>query len=560
MPLPSALSRGFSFVKPKEPKPQPSKPAISRSKTTGSALQRSFHKSTFLNGRQPPKTKTILTPDQVLDLTFMLSHPVDTPLLTSSIANLEAPLTRSSKLTPASCLCDVHTWMDLRWIEALTAVIGEEIGPRLKNLRNAPSQLRSVETEEILGMLDNYAHIFPCEDTDGSRMANPYQCNIRNCLICNITTCKACKLSQFFQNEAAVKALNVCVKGRKKRNRPWPEACAWLDPNPGRGWEMKWKKEGLPILSDRIIIRQWMMAGGKERLTSAMTSLQAQVMANKEAVEKRLDRVTKMSMRNEGKAEYSAYDEILDRKWTVCEDALESTETIDLLRKMGMDDEERVEQGHEGRADSYAATYHSLVGSNSQESMRNSSSYLQPHDQKIQANGKSTVSRSSSARSGTDLLNRRSQVLKEFPYYGPEPEEQGSRNRTSGGTHLSRVSTVTSRQSLASDTTLISRSSQSSPSISIVEALKERDGEAWAASYSYLLGLMPEKRSTIPSRARAQTSTSVNSWAIFNRSPLAQARQSCKVDPIDECESRAETPRRSHGRASHMAAQDCYQI
>ena len=597
MPLRDALSRGLSFSKPKGQKVESSRPGpqLVRSQATASALQRSIQKSTFLNGRQPPKANTPLNSEQILDLIFMLSQPVDTPLLTTSIASLKPPLSRPEKSSPANCLCNVHTWFDLRWIDDLTAVIGEEIGPRLENLRNAPRQLRSVETDEILGMLQNYAHIFPSKDPDSSRMANPYQCNARNCMVCTITSCRACKLSQFFQNEDAVKALNVCAKGRKKRRSPWPDACAWLDPEPGRGWEHKWRKEGLPILSDRIIVRHWRRAGGPERLTAAMASIQAEVMADKEAVEKELERATRLSMKSELTTDHSAYDDIVDRKWTMRVEPMQSSETVNLLRKMGMDDDEETDEHiGERRSDSYETAYHNLVGT----SARNSSRPPSRREETM-----STLS-SALAEAETPWATRQPPDFDRQSKNHEGPGEQGDRmSRASGMTfrdrasRLSRASTVTSRDSVASNTTVTTRSSRTSRGMSVTEPPDGRDVEAWAKSYSDLLGDMPQNhdrlsvcaeggdqhcsgeasagsrpvssvRSSARSRAdtnpsvdswasarsRAHTNQSVDSWAVFNSSPLGRARQTQMMNFIDEQGEERKAPRASTSQAVPAAS------
>ena len=519
MPLPHSLSRGLSLGKSKEPKyenPRP-RPALSRSKTTTSALQRSFNKSKFFSGRQPPRSNSSLTSEQILDLTYMLSQPIYTPLLTTSIASLSPPLTRSNKSSPAHCLCDVHTWFDLRWIDELTAIIGEELGPRLDNLRSAPSQLRSVQTDEILGMLQSYAHILPADDPDGSRMANPYQCNIRDCAVCSITSCRACKLSQFFQNGDAVKALNICVKGRKKRNRPWPEACAWLDPEPGRGWEMKWKKEGLPVLTDRIIIRAWRKAGGPERLTAAMASVQIKVLADKEAVEKGLDAVTRLSTASEETMVQSAYDGIVERKWTTYEEAMKSTETLNLLRKLGMDDDEGEEHTGERRADSFEAAYHNLMGTSTESHSRPSS-----HDHGIQ-----------------EEVGRCSRVSS---LASTSPNSQARSSRASSA--ASRMSTISEAEA-----TLANGRSRSSSRSSVDEPPYGRGAQSMAASYFNYIGSMPHTQSKLSvyhegeheqggsdgkidnrtvshprslRRSRAQSKLSADSWAVFSNSPLGK--------------------------------------
>ena len=553
MPLAQTLSHGLSFAKSK-PKGESSrsKPPVAPSQVKSSGLHRSIQKSTFLNGRPPPRSRSSLTPEQILDLTYMLAQPVDTPLLTTSIASLKYPLTRAERSSPVHCLCNVHTWFELQWIDELTSIIGQEIGPGLQHLRDAPRQLRSIETDEMLGMLENYAHIFPAQDPDHSRMANPYECTVPNCSVCNITSCRACRLSQFFQNEAAVRALNVCVKGRKKRNRPWPEACAWLDPLPGSGWEMKWRKEGLPILTDRIIIRKWRHSGGQQRLTTAMASVQAEILAHKEAVERQFDKATKVT-------EETAYDEILDRRWTMCEEAMRSDETIKLLEELGMGDDERSEQGRRSRADSYTAAYHGLMGRQSKDPCQ-SSGICSVDKQQVARTKRSPsiisweadevlMSRDGTPVSEQELAKQVSRTMQP-----PPPIPAKSIRRLSRAPSMASVDPTDSWDATRRvSPTLIRHATH--------KALVERDAESWGASYANLLGPMPQTQSKLSlyydeqagtgnsaamenrqvadavvqlGRARAQTNFSNKSWAAFNNSPLGEGHRNGNLDAANE--------------------------
>jgi len=587
MPLPHTLSRGLSFGKSKDQKPEVSRsrPPLSRPQASASSLHRSIHKSAFLNGRQPPRSSSPLTSDQILDLTYMLSLPVDTPMLTTSIAKLKAPLSRPENSGPAQSLCDEHTWFNSRWIDELTAIIGEEIGPRLNNLRKAPSQLRSVETDGILNILEPYAHIFPVGERPGPRTTKTYRCSIRKCAVCRITSCKACKLSQFFQNEEAVKALSVCVKGRKKRSRPWPEACAWLDPQPGCGWEMKWKKEGLSILSDRIIIRKWTHAGGQERLTAAMASIQAEVLADKKAVETELDIATRLSAKNERTAERGDYNDIIERKWTVYEDPMTSTETVNLLRKLDMDGGEEEGQAGERRADYFETAYHNLVGSNTQSRSRSSSASKGIHDQSgrssrassataSQAKSSNRSSRSSRASSvaswevDSSDTTLTSGELRNSNRSSRRPEERGDR-----AGHLSRAGSVKSYDSRT-------KPSHTSSSATARKPLHDRDPQSWAASYSNLVGSMPQTQSKLSlydvdeedqvhskanvdtrpvstrrpaGRSRAQSTHPVDSWAVFDNSPLGKGRQTQIMDLLDGCGGGRRAPSWATSHANHSA-------
>ena len=98
-----------------------------------------------------------------------------------------------------------------------------------------------------------YLHLFP---TEGEGRSEGNECHRDNCSICSLATCPACKLSLFLQNEDAVRAIRMCAFGRKKKREEWPEACAWLDPEPGSDWEVRWRREGNEILRDRAHVQR----------------------------------------------------------------------------------------------------------------------------------------------------------------------------------------------------------------------------------------------------------------------------------------------------------------
>ena len=167
-------------------------------------------------------------------------------MLSSIVGALKVPISRSQFSNAPSCFCDAHFWFEKKYIDELTEVIAHEIGPQLDKLRSAPRELISKKTKRLLSVLQPYTDIFDSiSDASSIISAKP--------------TCPACTLSYFFQNPEAVKALTVCCKGRKHRNRPWPVSIAWLEPCPGKGidWEAKWKTEGKIIGHDRNRVQRW---------------------------------------------------------------------------------------------------------------------------------------------------------------------------------------------------------------------------------------------------------------------------------------------------------------
>ena len=142
-------------------------------------------------------------------------------------------------------------------------MIGEEIGPRLARLRKWNKDVRgwdkdrlSMETREVLTTLEPYLHLFPTPGSEAEATSDGEGCHRDTCSICSLASCPACKLSLFLQNPDAVRAIRICAYGRKKKHGSWPEACAWLDPEPGSDWEARWRREGNEILRDRARVQR----------------------------------------------------------------------------------------------------------------------------------------------------------------------------------------------------------------------------------------------------------------------------------------------------------------
>ncbi len=135
-------------------------------------------------------------------------------------------------------------------------MIGNEIGPRLARLRTCPADVLSPETKEVLMTLEPYLHLFPTPGSEAESSSHASECHRETCSICSLASCPACKLSLFLQNPDAVRAIRICAFGRKKKHESWPEACAWLDPEPGIDWEARWRREGNEILRDRAHVQR----------------------------------------------------------------------------------------------------------------------------------------------------------------------------------------------------------------------------------------------------------------------------------------------------------------
>ena len=135
-------------------------------------------------------------------------------------------------------------------------MIGNEIGPRLARLRTCAADALAPETREVLMTLEPYLHLFPAPGSEAEASSDVSECHRDTCSICSLASCPACKLSLFLQNPDAVRAIGICAFGRKKKHGSWPEACAWLDPEPGSDWEARWRREGNEILRDRARVQR----------------------------------------------------------------------------------------------------------------------------------------------------------------------------------------------------------------------------------------------------------------------------------------------------------------
>ena len=144
-------------------------------------------------------------------------------------------------------------------------MIGNEIGPRLARLRTCAADVLAPETREVLMTLEPYLHLFPAAGSEAEASSDISACHRDTCSICSLASCPACKLSLFLQNPDAVRAIKICAFGRKKKHGSWPEACAWLDPEPGSDWEARWRREGNEILRDRAKVQR---SGKNARLSA----------------------------------------------------------------------------------------------------------------------------------------------------------------------------------------------------------------------------------------------------------------------------------------------------
>ena len=216
----------------------------------------------------------------------------------------------------------MHSWFELRWVDELYTLVGEEIGPWLKSLRMASQDMLSKRTRRCLRRLEPFVHLFPVDHpVTGKPPMQADTCHREYCQVCNLTHCKACKLSLFFQNPKAVRALEIVAKGRKKHHCPWNVACVWLDPIPGPVWERRWKREAGSVLKDRStvskLVRHLERTCGKDEEQVRVELFEE---SSGQADDRRLSKETLATV-------VEPWQEVLAKKWAHLEDCDEKSTT-----------------------------------------------------------------------------------------------------------------------------------------------------------------------------------------------------------------------------------------
>lgn len=214
---------------------------------------------------------TCLRPVHIHALTHdILGQSVETPLLTTKIAGMGSPLTRTADTAWSKDLCNVHTWLNMEWLNQLRGLVGNEIGPHLRKMWALPQEYLNEETErylyEILWPYRILATVNADTPVPGANYdVGRYYDGSEQPEDCEEGSCVACNLSMLFQNANAVEALALCAKSRKRRNRGWPQILAWLEPideRKDRRWRRRWLIEGKTIRADRRKARMWKERGG----------------------------------------------------------------------------------------------------------------------------------------------------------------------------------------------------------------------------------------------------------------------------------------------------------
>ena len=264
-------------------------PAIPRHSTTSFAAVPSTGRNTTLSANLARKIHSVLghrdawadipttniTTPQAEALVYLLSLPLSTPLLTTKVAWLGAPLSRhGSSLWPKD-LCETHTWFEPKYLHQLTQLIGKELWDRSEGLYAFTEERLGEEVRVMLyETLWPYREIFPrpeegVERKGPERIGSPYEAFSKP--NCSQESCTACKLSLFFEDRKAVRALALLCKGRKQHRYTWPELLAFLEPvEKGRdpNWRRRWVREGKDVRRERRRVRHWRERGGKISLAA----------------------------------------------------------------------------------------------------------------------------------------------------------------------------------------------------------------------------------------------------------------------------------------------------
>ncbi|KAL9101444.1 MAG: hypothetical protein Q9163_003294 [Psora crenata] len=215
---------------------------------------------------------TAISPAQATALAYILTLPVDTPLLATEIARLGSPLSRSESSVWVKELCTVHAWFEPKYLLGLTDLIARELWDRSEALYAFPKDFLCVQVREML-----YTTLLPFRDLFRPRteqlgqMMTAKPSGALNSRACAQQECIACALSLVFQHAAAVEALANLCKGRKRHHYAWPELLAFLEPieyGKDEQWRRRWLREGINVRRERRKVRLWKECGGSNEASA----------------------------------------------------------------------------------------------------------------------------------------------------------------------------------------------------------------------------------------------------------------------------------------------------
>ena len=230
-----------------------------------------------------PTPRSGILPHSVKLLCQTLRLPPETPVLTSRIASLPDPLTRSSDSLASRNLCGQHTWLDGTHPFNFADLVGQELHVQCANFFHY-IELLNPDTQQALQTVQKYKILFPLTpsmekveritdlseafssspSSEGESSDPSSSPSARTTPSKDPSPCLACDLGTLLRDEDAMTAFRMLCKARKKHGRQWPELLAFLEPiesGEDGGWEGRWKKEARPIREDRRMIRQRIQVG-----------------------------------------------------------------------------------------------------------------------------------------------------------------------------------------------------------------------------------------------------------------------------------------------------------
>ena len=220
--------------------------------SSNSTKQLSLERSSFysLTSKKP------LTAAQIANLRSVLSLSVSSLCSKNIISSLPEELLSKGGSKLSVDICSVHASLSSAPLIELAKLLAIELHPRLAHLYSFPRLSLSRETEEYLyGRLAVYRAYFPYLPSYGANGNKGFDSELGS-------SCLACTLSVLFQDHAALKALAVCAKSRRKHG-VWPHVLDWIEWDREDGWEERWKDEAEGMRRDRRKAKIWRKCGGR---------------------------------------------------------------------------------------------------------------------------------------------------------------------------------------------------------------------------------------------------------------------------------------------------------
>ena len=202
-----------------------------------------------------------IKPHQVKVMNHTLCLPLDTPMLTTQVAQTSKAVTRPSDTLVSRDLCQVHTWFDANLLNYFAELVAWEVHYQSANFY-LHRRLLNPCTQQALEDLRKIRNLFepqlPARVTLIKSAVDAFSHTSRH------GNCTACKLGILLRDKKAVAALATLCKARKRHRRQWPELLAYLEPietGEDNEWKCRWLKESAQVRKDRKMVRSQVTAG-----------------------------------------------------------------------------------------------------------------------------------------------------------------------------------------------------------------------------------------------------------------------------------------------------------